>query len=120
MKSIIFAALFVFSCQVPQPTIPPTDVNPPVVVPPVVPDTGYSCRTACDNLKFLGCEEGEPLLTRHNCNFDADCESGQYCSTGQCVVSCITFCEETQDQGVSLSVACATNINSCEELNDCR
>ena len=56
------------------------------------------CPAACERLRELGCEEGEPL------------EDG---------TSCEAFCVETQESGHALNPTCVMQIDSCGEIEAC-
>lgn len=61
---------------------------------PLPTDTA-SCRTACDHLETLDCDEGKPL------------ENG---------TTCTKFCEDTQNSGHALNASCVANVKSCKEV----
>lgn len=67
---------------------------------PVVttPDDTDMCAPACEHLRDLGCEEGEPL------------EDG---------TSCEAFCIEVQTSGHSLNPTCVADIAACSEIEEC-
>lgn len=69
----------------------------PVPVPIEPTDTG-KCPEACERLRALGCEEGQPL------------EDG---------TTCETFCQETQKAGHALNPTCVADISSCHEIQRC-
>lgn len=67
---------------------------------PVPTDPGDSdlCAPACEHLRDLGCEEGDPL------------EDG---------TTCEMFCLQTQTKGHRLNLPCVIQISSCEDLFAC-
>lgn len=69
----------------------------PTPVPNPPPDTD-KCPAACEKLRSLGCEEGQPL------------EDG---------TTCEQFCQATQDAGHWLNPTCIMSIESCGEIEDC-
>lgn len=113
MKHILSCLLLILSCTPAsvQPTPEPQRPEPEPVV--------ESCETACRTLKILGCDEADPIVSRHSCNSDDDCESDGVCSAGTCVTTCEVFCEKTQALGVLLDVGCVTNVSSCEQVKEC-
>ncbi len=62
---------------------------------PIEPTGTSSCPAACDQMKKLGCPEGE------------DVPDGP---------SCIQFCVETQERGHSLNPQCLKTIDTCGEI----
>lgn len=94
--------------------------------PPVITDSS-DCEAACTNLQRLHCPEGEPIDMGDSCKASGDCKDlnnksdpKQYCGTnGHCMVTCATFCVDTQNQGVWLDPACVKQITSCEQINSC-
>jgi len=64
----------------------------PVVL---VPEDTHKCPDACENLRQLGCEEGEDLADGTTCE---------------------QFCEETQKSGHALNPTCIATISSCDEI----
>lgn len=87
--------------------------------PPTVVDQD-KCQAACDNLKRLGCEEAEPIDMHASCFGDAECLPGQTCSTfGTCVASCVSFCVDTENQGVWLDPGCVANVKTCDQVDSC-
>lgn len=71
----------------------------PVKPDPKIPDDSEMCADACDNLRNLGCEEGEDL---------PDSEGN--------VVTCEIFCLETQGKGHALNPTCVAKITACDQL----
>ena len=65
---------------------------------PHVPDDTDQCPAACERLRELGCEEGDPL------------EDG---------TTCEVFCQETQDTGHALNPTCIKAIDSCGQIEAC-
>lgn len=65
---------------------------------PHIPDDTHMCADACENLRALGCQEGEQL------------EDGS---------SCESFCVETQDSGHALNPTCVSQIQACSEIESC-
>ena len=86
LLSVIFAALLLMgsTCN-PKPT-------------PHPPEDTHRCTPACERLRALGCEEGEPL------------EDG---------TTCEAFCVETQESGHALNPTCIMQIDSCDEIEAC-
>lgn len=79
----------------------------------------HECIPACANLQKLGCEEGNPILTKNTCTTSSDCPKGQTCSGDVCTVSCAQFCIESENAGVWLQPKCASQIVSCNQLQAC-
>ena len=94
--------------------------NPKVTpVPPVVVDQS-GCQAACDNLNRLGCDDGKDIEMKTKCLINAECDAGQTCgSNGRCVASCVTFCRDTEDQGVWLDPDCVAAITACDQIDNC-
>ena len=69
----------------------------PRPIPHIPPDTAQ-CSAACENLRAIGCEEGEPL------------------SDG---TSCEKFCVDTQNSGHWLNPTCVKDITSCDDIEAC-
>lgn len=94
--------------------------------PPVITDQA-ECVAACDNLRALGCPEGNPIDMKHTCHVAADCKdfSGnvdpkQACAAnGECMVTCAQFCIDTEDAGVWLDPGCVRSIRSCDQVESC-
>ena len=94
--------------------------------PPVVTDQS-DCAAACDNLRHLGCDEGNPIDMGTKCKVNSDCkdvngntDAKQSCSAlGTCMVSCVNFCIDTENQGVWLDPTCVKNISNCNQINSC-
>ena len=87
--------------------------------PPVITDQD-KCQAACANLQHLGCDEGNPIDMHTKCLITADCASGQTCSAlGTCMVTCVQFCIDTENQGVWLDPACVASITSCSQIDQC-
>lgn len=87
--ALVILAAFTLSgatCQLRPPPVPiePTDTN--------------MCPSACENLRKLGCPEGNPL------------EDG---------TTCETFCQTTQKEGHPLNPTCISTIKSCDEISSC-
>jgi hypothetical protein len=105
-------------CKVVFPIITP---NPPVVT------DQSDCASACDNLKFLGCKEGNPIDMGTTCHVDADCkdvhgvtDTTQACSAlGTCMTTCVNFCTVTENQGVWLDPSCVAKVTSCDQIEQC-
>ena len=62
---------------------------------PVEPTDTADCGAACQHLRDLGCEEGQPL------------EDG---------TTCEVFCVDTQQAGHALAPSCVVTITTCAEL----
>jgi hypothetical protein len=118
---LLFSSTLFFwaiDCRVVYPQVTPA--------PTVVVDQSH-CAAACDNLKYLGCAEANPIDMKEECKVDADCldptgkpDPAQVCSAaGGCMVTCVGFCKSTEDTGVWLDPACAEKITSCDQLSDC-
>jgi hypothetical protein len=86
LSTLVF--LFAFACD--------HQVRPD----PKLPTDSEQCGPACDNLKALGCEEGEDVL---------DGET-------QMMVTCEMWCLDIQGRGHALNPTCAAKITSCEDL----
>jgi len=84
LLALLAFLLLLCACEDPVPTPTPVD-----------PADETSCPAACEHLRELGCEEGEPL------------EDG---------TTCETFCVETQEQGHALRPSCVVTITTCAEL----
>lgn len=67
---------------------------------PKIPTDSELCPEACDNLRKLGCEEGDDLV---------DGETGM-------VVPCEIFCLDTQANGHALNPTCVATITDCNQL----
>jgi len=107
---------FVAMCSSCVSTPPPPPVTP---VPPVVVDQD-ECQAACDNLNKLNCEDGKDIETHTRCLINAECGVGQTCSPkGQCIAPCVTFCRDTEEQGVWLDPGCVATITACDQIDDC-
>lgn len=72
----------------------------PVTPPPIAvePNDTENCPAACENLRKLGCPEGEPL------------ENG---------TTCEKFCEDTQKAGHGLNPTCVMAMTECSGLAAC-
>lgn len=68
---------------------------------PILPTDTEQCPAACENLRRLGCEEGDPIL---------DQETG-----GD--VPCEIFCADTQGNGHALNPTCMARITSCDQVD---
>lgn len=103
-----FAVLFLFciiliGC-------PPTPL-PKVADPsPVTPTDTSFCQLGCDYLQTLtgrdgkpGCEEARPLVMPDHS-----------------IVSCVSFCQETQNNGRNLYPSCWLKVKKCEEIEEYR
>lgn len=86
MKKLLLLLAFGFLCACEEHESTPT---------PVDPADQTACPAACEHLRELGCEEGEPL------------EDG---------TTCEQFCEQTQEQGHALRPSCVATITTCSEL----
>ena len=62
------------------------------------PEDTDNCPAACQNLRALGCSEGQPLPDG---------------------TSCERFCVETQINGMPLNPTCIMQITSCDEVDVC-
>lgn len=71
--------------------------GPPVPV-PVEPGDTANCAPACENLRKLGCPEGDPLEG----------------------VSCEDDCIKIQQSGHALNPTCVMNLNSCHDIANCQ
>lgn len=76
------------------------------------------CNSGCTNLKKLGCDEGQPLLTPWNCSSSAECPEGS-CIQGKCGFTCVQFCKDSITNGLELNAKCWSEINSCSKVNNC-
>lgn len=65
---------------------------------PIIPTDTADCNAACENLRALGCEEGEPLADGTPCEI---------------------FCAETQGNGFPLRPSCVKSIKACGEIDTC-
>jgi len=81
--AVVLMMMAMVSCQ----TIPPMPIEPPGT---------SSCPAACQQMKMLGCPEGE------------DIPEGP---------TCTQFCIETQELGHSMNPQCLKTINTCEEIS---
>jgi hypothetical protein len=106
-KHIIFITLML-GCT-------PKPISP---TPPVITDSEY-CKSACLRLYELGCPEGNNVSVGIQCVADSDCNVGQQCEDRLCVVSCETFCIDSQRWGVWLNPTCVATLNSCDALESC-
>lgn len=89
---LIFIVLAVsISCHIYGPYIPPMPVTP----------TDNNCPGACQHLRALGCEDGNPLPDGTPCE---------------------VFCEETQKAGHALRPSCIMTLTSCSvaEMEKCQ
>ena len=85
MRHTILAILLILLAGcVPKPTPHPVD-----------PADRVACPAACEHLRELGCEEGQPL------------EDG---------TTCEVWCEATQEAGHALRPSCVATIKTCDEL----
>jgi hypothetical protein len=91
--------------------------SPILPAPPEVIDADM-CKPACDHLKELGCEEGEPVDTGEDCPPGMGCKDAS-CIEGVCMVTCERFCEETEKNGVWLNPTCVVNVASCDKIETC-
>lgn len=103
---VLVVALTPFSCG-------GYDVSPH---PPVITDSDQ-CPAACENLRRLGCEEGQPIDVATKCGTGMDCTPGQYCESGTCHATCDQFCREMEASGVWLDPVCVSQITDCRQLN---
>lgn len=116
-SALAFVLACVVSCNQGRPVSP----NPPVVV------DQDQCAAACDNLKALGCQEGNPIDMKHSCHVASDCKDidgnvdpKQSCAAnGECMVTCAQFCIDTEDAGVWLDPGCVRSIRSCDQVESC-
>ena len=91
MKSTIAAfLLFIFSLF-------STCGGPPVPV-PIEPGDTANCAPACENLRRLGCPEGDPI------------------EGSTCEADCVAI----QQSGHALNPTCVMNINSCHDISNCQ
>jgi hypothetical protein len=65
---------------------------------PVEPKDTAMCASACDQLRMLGCEEGDNL------------EDG---------TTCEQFCIDTQKSGHALRPSCVVDMTACDQLEKC-
>lgn len=94
--------------------------------PPVVTDQS-DCVDACNTLRHLGCEEGNPIDMGNKCKVDTDCKGAdgnsdpsQTCAVnGECMVTCANFCVATENSGVWLDPACVKAITACSQIDSC-
>lgn len=107
---------FIILCNSCVPTPKPPVVTP---VPPAVVDQD-ACLAACDNLNRLNCEDGKDIETKTKCLINAECGVGQTCSAkGLCIAPCVTFCRDTEEQGVWLDPNCVAEITACDQVDNC-
>jgi hypothetical protein len=87
---ILLIAFFI-SCHIYGPVVGPAPITP----------IDKDCAGACQHLRDLGCEEGQPL------------EDG---------TSCETFCEATIKNGHALRPSCIKTLTSCDpvEMEKCQ
>ena len=71
-------------------------IHPPPIA--VEPNDTENCPAACENLRVLGCPEGEVL------------EDG---------TTCEKFCADTQEAGHGLNPTCIMTMKACSELEAC-
>lgn len=111
-STVLFAAMSLVFVGCPQ--------NPSVTPqPPVITDQD-KCQAACDNLKHLGCVEGQPIDMHTPCTADNQCGTGQACSAlGTCMTPCVTFCVDTENNGVWLDPVCVAGITKCSDIDSC-
>ena len=113
MKKIITTALAIAAIVVAcKPANNPPTPNPPPPVP-----NASDCSEACDHLKYLGCEEGNPIDVGTPCKVDSDCGPPMSCSAlGQCMITCTAWCTDLMSKGVDMNPTCVKDISSCSEL----
>jgi hypothetical protein len=111
-KIMWFLPLFLVfgSCQC-QPPLPIT-INPIEIT-----DTN-KCLPACENLRRLGCPEGQPVFNGETCQAGMGCNLGT-CIEAKCMATCERFCADMQDSGVWLNPTCVAEIQSCNVIEDC-
>jgi hypothetical protein len=85
--ALVFVILFTVSCC--------GGLRPPPV--PIEPDDTHNCAAACENLRKLGCPEGDPV--------DA--------------VTCEKDCVDIQESGHALNPTCVMKITACDQINAC-
>lgn len=88
-RRLMLVAVLVAACSVPPPPEPIRPEPPPA--PP------GSCATACNHLRELGCEEGQP-------------------TPGGAI------CEEVCADGMAdrYRLGCVADLDACEDIEDCR
>jgi hypothetical protein len=93
MKTLLFAvAMSLAMCDTP----PPSPVPPP---PDPTPRPGeFTCQTACDQFRFLGCAEAEPTPAG---------------------APCVVFCENAQASSAPLDLNCIVLAKSCAQAREC-
>ena len=85
------------------------------------------CAAACATLHSLGCAQGNPISMGTKCGNNADCKDlngnsdpKQQCAAdGTCMVTCVTFCIDTENQGVWLDPTCVKDVTSCDQVDKC-
>jgi hypothetical protein len=116
--SVWFVALVVVSCHAGHPSVTPV---------PAVGAYQLQCQAACDNMHSLGCEEGNPIGMGTACRADVDClgpndkpDRFQTCALdGTCMITCTSFCAVLENAGAWLDPACAAQVVSCDQLQQC-
>lgn len=73
----------------------------PVKPDPINPDDSDMCPAACDNLRRLGCEEGNDV-------YDPEADA---------MIPCEFFCLDTQGKGHALNPTCVAEITSCDQMD---
>lgn len=69
------------------------------------------CKTMCEKLKKLGCEQAEPVTLNVQCNME--CSS---CSSkNKCIVTCEEHCENTYRPNSQ----CISSASNCEDAKAC-
>lgn len=86
----------------------PGSIDQPVSPPIKPPDTNL-CAKMCDHLMELGCEEAKPV-------YNSD-KPGPVDVPNQ---TCTDFCEELQNNGVSVNPRCVLKAPACEQIETYR
>lgn len=76
--------------------------------PDAPPDTDW-CRTMCDHLFQLGCEEGDDV-------YNSDLPG----TPGVPNQGCREFCEDLQNKGLAVNPRCVAQVDSCDQIEDYR
>lgn len=87
----------------------------------VAPNEGeYACAIACENLKQLGCWEGNPTDMHEACSSASECAPGQSCSAnGICMLTCVNFCTIVVKEQAWADPSCVARISTCSQIHEC-